>query len=99
MLSQCSTIKKHKGDSFLPLGVRVSGGKDVVDVGGHKRLNLLILLLVQQLLHHLNVAVLRIPHQDQVSSQALLHSTLGVLADPLEVGANLHRNINVTSSN
>lgn len=60
-------------------------------MGSHKGLDLHVLLLRKQLLHHLNVTVLGIPHQDQVSCQALLHSTLGVLADPLEVGASLDR--------
>lgn len=60
-------------------------------MGGHKGLDLYVLLLLNQLLHHLNVTVLGIPHQDQVSCQALLHSTLGVLADPLKVSANLDR--------
>lgn len=55
----------------------------------HKGLDLCVLLLRDQLLHHLNVTVLGVPHQDQVSGQALLHGTLGVLADPLEVRTNL----------
>lgn len=78
-----------RGDQLLLLGLGVSGGDDVVDMGGHKGLDLHVLLLPKQLLHHLDVAVLRALHQDQVSCQALLHSTLGVLADPLKVGANL----------
>lgn len=78
-----------RGDQLLLLGLRVSGGDDVVDMGGHKGLDLHVLLLPKQLLHHLDVTVLRALHQDQVSCQALLHSTLGVLADPLKVGANL----------
>ena len=60
-------------------------------MGGHESLYLLVLLLLEQLLYHLNVTVLGIPHQNQVSCQALLHSTLGVLADPLEVGTDLDR--------
>lgn len=65
-------------------------------MGGHKGLDLHVLLLLKQLLHHLNVTVLGIPHQDQVSCQALLHSTLGVLADPLEVRASLDRKATTT---
>lgn len=73
----------------LLLNIGLSGSNDVVDVGGHKGLDLHILLLLQQLLQHLHVAVLRVLHQHQVSCQALLHSPLGVQADPLKVGANL----------
>lgn len=74
---------------LLLLNVGVSGGNDVVDVGGHKGLDLHILLLLQQFLQHLHVAVLRVLHQHQVSCQAFLHSPLGVQADPLKIGANL----------
>lgn len=81
---------------FLLLGVCISGGDDVVDVRAHKGLDLHVLLLLQHLLHHLDVAVLRVPHQDQVRCQALLHGTFGVLADPLEVRANLERKTTAT---
>lgn len=74
---------------FLLLGLWVSGGDDVVDVGAHKGLDLFILLLLQHLGHHVKVAVHRVLHQDQVGGQALLDSTFGVLADPLEVVASL----------
>lgn len=60
-------------------------------MGGHKGLDLHILLLLKQLLHHLNVTALGISHQNQVGCQALLHSTLGVLTDPLEIRTNLDR--------
>lgn len=63
---------------------------------GHKGLDLYVLLLVKQFLHNLNVTVLGIPHQDQVSCQPFLHSTLGVLANPLEISANLERKTTVT---
>lgn len=82
-----------RGMQLLLLNVGLSGGNDVVDVGGHKGLDLHILLLLQQLLQHLHVAVLRVLHQHQVSCQAFLHSTLGVQADPLKVGANLGNEI------
>lgn len=58
-------------------------------MGGHEGLDLCVLLLLKHLLEHLNVTVFRISHQDQVGCQALLHSALGVLADPLEVSADL----------
>lgn len=76
---------------FLLLGLYIRGGDDVVHVGRHKGLDLRILLLCEQLLQHLDVTVGWVPHQDQVSSQALLYSTLVVLGDPLEVRANLDR--------
>lgn len=60
-------------------------------MGGHKGLDLCVLLLINQLLHHLNVTVLGILHQNQVRCQALLYSTLGVLADPLKIRTNLDR--------
>lgn len=75
---------------FLLLGLRIGGGDDVVDVGAHKGLDLLILLLLQYLADHVKVTVHRILHQYQVGSQAFLHSTFGVLAHPLEVVASLH---------
>lgn len=74
---------------FLLLGLCISGGNDVVHVGRHKGLDLRILLLCEQLPQHVNVTVCWVPHQNQVSSQALLDSTLGVLGDSLKVGANL----------
>lgn len=58
-------------------------------MGGHKGLDLHVLLLPKQLLHHLNVTVRGVPHQNQVGCQALLDGTLGILTDPLEVRANL----------
>lgn len=84
-----------KGVPFLLHGLWISGGNDIVNVGGNKGLDLHVLLLIQQLLHYLDVSILGISHQDQVSCQALLHSTLGVLADPLEVRANLDRKTTV----
>lgn len=78
-----------KSVQFLLLGLWVSGGDDVVDVGAHKGLDLFVLLLLQHLVHHVKVAVHGVLHQDQVGGQALLHSTFGVLADPLEVVASL----------
>lgn len=65
-------------------------------MGGHKGFDLCVLLLLQQLLHHLDVTVLGVSHQDQVSCQALLHGTLGILADSLEVRANLDRKLKAT---
>lgn len=58
---------------------------------GHKSFDLHVLLLIEQLLHNLKVTFLWISHQNKVSCQALLHRTLGVLANSLEVGANLDR--------
>lgn len=83
-------------DAFLHLGLYTSGGEDVVNVGGHKGLDLHVLLLLEQLLHHLHVTVLGISHQNKVSCQALLHSALGVLADPLKVRTNLNRKTTVS---
>lgn len=74
----------------LLLGLCVRGGDDVVDVGAHKGLDLLVLLLLQYLADHVKVAVHGILHQNQVGSQAFLHSTFGVLAHPLQVVASLH---------
>lgn len=75
---------------FLLLGLCISGGEDVVDVGAYKGLDLFILLLLQYVADHVKVTVHRVLHQYQVGSQALLHSTFGVLAHPLEVVASLH---------
>lgn len=72
---------------FLLLGLCISGGDDVVDVGAYKGLDLVILLLLQDLTDHVKVTVYRILHQYQVGSQAFLHRTFRVLAHPLEVVA------------
>lgn len=77
---------------FLLLGLRISGGDDVVDVGAHKGVDLFILLLLQYLADHFKITVHGILHQYQVGSQAFLHSAFGVLAHPLEVVASLHIN-------
>ena len=58
----------------------------------HKGLDLLVLFLLEQLLDHLQVTGLGIPHQYQVGGQAFLHCTLGVCGDPLEVGTHLYGN-------
>lgn len=79
------------GTQLLLLNFGLSGGNDVVDVGGHKGFDLHVLLLLQQLLQHVHVAVLGVLHQHQVSCQAFLHDPFGVQADPLEVGANLRK--------
>lgn len=75
---------------FLLLGLCISGGDDVVDMGADKGLDLFILLVLQYIADHVKVTVHRILHQDQVGSQAFLDSTFGVLAHPLEVVTSLH---------
>lgn len=75
----------------LPLCLRISGDNDVVDVRGYEGLDLHVLFLLEQLLHHLDVTVFGVFHQNEVGCQALLHSTFGILGDPLEVSANLNR--------
>lgn len=100
VISKCNNINSSihvkvkkmwmKSVLFLLLGLCISGGDDVVDVGAYKGLDLFILLLLQYLADHVKVTVHRILHQYQVGSQALLHSTFGVLAHPLEVVASLH---------
>ena len=79
------------------LGLAIRRGHNVVDVRGHKGLDLLVLFLLEQLLDHLQVTGLGILHQCQVGSQALLHCSLGIRADPLEVGAHLHGNTKAQS--
>lgn len=60
-------------------------------MGCDEGLELYILLLTDQLLHHLDVTVLVVLHQHQVGRQTLLHGSFRILADPLEVSTDLER--------
>lgn len=58
-------------------------------MGSHEGLDLHVLVLSEDLLQHLKVTCLRVPHYDEVGSQPLLNSTLTILGYSLDVGAHL----------